>query len=539
MGPEAPVPGPPGPHRASTRRRRTPAGSDPPVAGPADDGGIAEGIAEEPTTVVVPMPSTPAGPAGPPGQSGPAPPGPAGPLGPLVPPGPVVPSGPSIIRLFGSEAFFRLWLAQVVSSLGDWIGFVAVTAIAARIGGSAPETAVAIVLSARLVPGFFLAPAAGVFIDRWDRKKVMVSCDIGRGLVLATLPFVTTIPGLFLASLLLEICTLMWSPAKEASVPNMVRPEFLANANSLSLVAAYGTFPIGSALFAFLATVAAWLAHFDALHALRVDREFVAIYVDVFTFFASALMISSLTLARSERADAGEGGVDFRRTFRELAEGGRFIRNSAVVRAVIIGIGTGLVGGGMVVPLGPVASAQIYGAGSTGFGLLLAAVGFGMAAGIMALSVLQKRVPHERMFVASVVGAGASLIGAACMSTMTLALVFAAGLGLCAGSVYILGFTILQTNVDDDLRGRIFALLYTLVRFCLLLAFTVAPVASRLLDSGSKRLFDRSVSLGGFSIALPGVRITLWLGGTIIVVAGLLTRRGLRAATGPGAEGQA
>src|SRR5205823_13652642 len=98
-----------------------------------------------------------------------------------------------------------------------------------------------------------------------------VVCDIGRGVVLASLPFVTTIPGLFLASLLLEMFTLMWQPAKEASVPNIVQKEFLANANSLSLVAAYGTFPVGSALFAALAKVAQELSHYKALHALRVN----------------------------------------------------------------------------------------------------------------------------------------------------------------------------------------------------------------------------------------------------------------------------
>lgn len=446
---------------------------------------------------------------------------------PTRPAGPPGPESTSFLRLFGSQQFFRLWSAQVVSSLGDWIGFVAVTAIAARIGGKSPETAVAIVLSARLVPGFFLAPAAGVFIDRWDRRKVMVSCDIGRGLVLATLPFVHTIPLLFLASLLLEVFTLMWSPAKEASVPNMVPPAFLANANSLSLVAAYGTFPIGSVLFALLATVAAWLAHIDALHALKVDREFVAIYVDVATFFMSAMMISTLQLPRAERT-ATRGGVDFRRTFRELAEGGRFIRDSGVVRAVIFGIGTGLVGGGMVVPLGPVASSKIYGAGTTGFGLLLAALGFGVAAGIVGLSVVQKRLPHERIFVLAVFGGGASLMAAASMWTLTLALVFAASLGLCAGAVYILGFTILQSNVEDELRGRIFALLYTLVRFCLLLAFTLAPIVARLLDTVSDRLFDRSVSFGGFSVFLPGVRVTLWLGGAIILAAGFIARNNLR-----------
>src|SRR5204862_2413145 len=115
-----------------------------------------------------------------------------------------------------------------------------------------PEAAISLVLSARLVPGFFLAPVAGVLIDRWNRKRVMVVCDIGRGAVLATLPFVQTIYALVFASLVLEVLTLLWAPAKDASVPKLVKRDYLATANSLSLVAAYGTFPIGSAVFAAL-----------------------------------------------------------------------------------------------------------------------------------------------------------------------------------------------------------------------------------------------------------------------------------------------
>ena len=430
----------------------------------------------------------------------------------------------STLRLFGSPAFFRLWLAQVASSLGDWVGLLAISAIAARVGGSSPEAAIGIVLSARLVPGFFLGPAAGVFVDRWDRKKVMVACDVGRGLVLLGLPFVDTIPGLFFASLLLEVMTLMWSPAKEASVPNLVRPEFLANANSLSLVAAYGTFPIGSALFALLAGVASRLGTFDALASLRVSQETVAIYVDVLTFFTSAALISTLTLSRPQQNGEVRGRIDLRQTFRELADGWSFIRHSTVVRSVMLGLGTGLIGGGMVVPLGPVMSARVLGAGTAGFGLLLTALGTGMALGVVTLSVVQRRVPHERIFVASVFGAGISLLLAASMSSLTPALGFVAIMGLCAGSVYILGFTILQANVEDELRGRIFAALYTLVRFCLLLAFTLAPVLSSLLDRLSARVFDRSVTLAGVPVALPGVRLTLWLGGLIILTAAVLVQ---------------
>jgi dTMP kinase len=435
--------------------------------------------------------------------------------------------GFSTARLFGSPSFFRLWLAQVASSLGDWIGFVAITALASRIaGGGSPEAAVGVVLSARLVPGFFLAPVAGVLVDRWDRKKVMVACDIGRGMVLATLPWVDTIGGLVVASLFLEILTLLWSPSKEASVPRLVPTHYLPTANSLSLVAAYGTFPIGSALFAALAGVAKFLGNYDALKGLSVDQEFVAIYFDVFTFFLSAVLISTLVLPHLRRApdegDETEGGVDFGRAVRDVREGLSVIGHSRLIRSVMLAIATGLIGGGMLVPLGPRFAKETLGGGSAAFGLLLTALGGGMAAGIVGLSVVQRKLPHQRVFVWSVFGAGLSIVAGASMSDLPSALFFVAFLGVFAGAIYVLGFTILQTNVEDDMRGRIFAALYTLVRFCLLLAFAIAPFLSSLLDSASHRLVDRHLDLGGFDISVPGTRLTLWLGGLIILGAGLL-----------------
>ena len=437
------------------------------------------------------------------------------------------PDETSAARLFGSPAFFRLWLAQVASSLGDWIGFVAVTAIAARIGGSSQEAAVGVVLSARLVPGFFLAPVAGVLIDRWDRKKVMVLCDIGRGITLATLPWVDTLPGLVLASLLLEIFTLMWSPAKEASVPNMVRKEYLATANSLSLVAAYGTFPIGTALFAALAGVASFLARYDALAGLRVDQTSVAIFFDVGTFFVSAFLISTLALP-ARQSTGTRGKIELGAAFRDVREGFTFIGQSRLIRSVMLAIATGLIGGGMLVPLGPRFASSVLGGGTAAFGLVLTAMGSGVAAGIVALSVLQSRIPHTRVFVLSVFGAGLSIMAGASMSDLRLALGFVFLLGTFAGAIYVLGFTILQANVEDEIRGRIFATLYTLVRFCLLLAFALAPFLSSALGALSSRLFEGHVEVLGIDVALQGVRLTLWLGGLIILAAGWVAVVGLR-----------
>jgi dTMP kinase len=435
------------------------------------------------------------------------------------------------VRMFGSSQFFHLWLTQVASSIGDWLGFFAIAALAARIGGGSPEAAVGVVMAARIVPGFFLGAASGVVADRFDRKRVMVVCNLGRAAVLVFLPFVDSVFGLVFASLLLECFTLLWTPAKEASVPNLVPPDHLTTANSLSLVAAYGTMPIAAALFSVLASVSKGIGEIDALDAFRTNQEGIAFYVNAAAFVLSAVMIARLDLPRNEtRRPTGDRRVDFGQAFRDLKEGWSFIFINPVVRAVNVGLATGLIGGGMLVPLGPVFSDRVLDAGTAGFGILIFALGTGVAIGVVLLSVFQRHIAKARVFAGSVVVAGASLIVAASTSDLGFASLFVGLLGVCAGSVYVLGFTLLHESVDDELRGRIFSALYTLVRFCVLLAFAVGPLLSDLLDrlSGQVVGSDRQLSVAGLAIAVPGVRLTLWLAGLIIVGAGVLAVLSLR-----------
>jgi dTMP kinase len=425
--------------------------------------------------------------------------------------------------------FLRLWLAQVTSSLGDWVGLVAILALAARVGGGASSgTAVGIVMVARMTPGFFFASVGGVLVDRWDRKKVMVLCNIGRAAVLAALPWVENLWGLVLASLLLEVMTLLWSPAKEASVPNLVSTDKLSAANSLSLVAAYGTFPVAAGLSAVLFKVNEWLGHFSALDSLQLNSESIALYFNVLTFLVSAALIATLSLPRPERHDLGP--INLRATFEDLADGWRFIGSSPVVRAVMLGLATGLFGGGMVVPLGIDFSRQVLEAGKAGFSLLLTALGMGVAAGVLLLSAVSRKLPRERIFVLSAFGGGAFLLLGATASTLSLAMICVALLGVCAGSVYVIGFTILHENVRDELRGRIFATLYTLIRLCLLAALALAPFLSEVLDRVSRSINgpDRAVTVAELTIGLPGVRLTLWFGALVVLVAGCLAAWSLR-----------
>ena len=435
------------------------------------------------------------------------------------------------VRLFGSAAFFRLWLTQVVSATGDWLGFLAIAALATRISDR-PEAAVGLVMSARIVPGFFLGPAAGVFADRFDRKRLMVACDVGRALVLASLPFVDTVPGLIVASLVLEVFTLVWAPAKEASVPHLVPSDHLTTANSLSLVAAYGTIPIAAGAFSLLAKLSGVIGDFELLSIFRGTPEGLAFYFDAFTFLLSAVMIATLPLPRRPkqvpRTGSLIGRIDFGSAFADLKEGWQFVFLNPVVRAVNLGLATGLVGGGMLVPLGPVFAEQVLGAGEAGFGLLIFALGLGVAAGVVAVSVFQRRLPKEWVFVAAVFVAGASLVAAASMSTLGSSALFVAVLGVCAGTVYVLGFTLLHQHVEDALRGRIFSALYTLVRLCVLIAFAIGPFLSELLGELSETFLDGELDFRAATISIPGVRLTLWAAGAIIFVAGFIAASSMR-----------
>lgn len=438
------------------------------------------------------------------------------------------------VRIFGSQEYYRLWIAQVISSTGDWLGFSAIILLAARIGGGAGAGAISLVMAARIIPGFFFGPLAGVLVDRWDRKRVMVTCDIGRAAVLATLPFVGDVVGLVLASLALEVLTLLWSPAKDAEVPNMVPHDHLTTANSLSLAAAYGTFPFASLLFALLAGVSVWIGRIPGLSWLESNQMTLAFYVDVLTFLAAAWIVHRLPFSHRngrvrEARDDDARRFDVGATIQDLREGWREIFANHTVRAVNLGLATGLIGGGMLIPLGAVFSTEVLDAGAAGYGVFTTALGFGVAAGVVAISALQRRLPKPTVFTAALFVAGITLFLAASTSALWLSAVFVFLMGVSVGPVYVLGFALLQQSVTDDLRGRVFSSLNTLVRICVLLSMVVGPLVAAVLGSASDALVGGSVTVGAVTLSLPGVRLALWLAAGIIVLAGFATAASLRA----------
>ena len=441
------------------------------------------------------------------------------------------PSG-RLERVFGTRAFFRLWVAQVVSAIGDWLGLFATIALAAQL---APEgsksTAIAMVLAARVAPGFFLATAAGVVVDRLNRKRVMVACDIGRALVLVTLPFVDTLIGLLVASFLLELATMMWQPAKEATVPNLVPRDKLTAANSLNVAAAYGMFPVAAGIAALLAKAAEAVSDEGWVTTFRLNEEGLAFYVDALSFLVTALIIWRIAIperTRDERRATERGSLDLGGAIRELREGWRLVGKNPIVRSVNVGLATAVMGAGMVILLGTRFVEEVIVGREADFHAVLFSLGVGMAVGVGSASALQNRINRTRGFTSALIGAGVVLLAAASVDRLSLMIPLVVMLGMLAGPSYVLGFTLLHENVSDEIRGRVFSALLVLVRLCLLIAFAVGGVLADLLDNLSERWWDGAISVLGARVELPGVRLTMWLAGVIIMVAGGLATWSLR-----------
>ncbi len=434
-------------------------------------------------------------------------------------------------RIFGTPEFFRLWLAQVVSATGDWLGLLAISILAIRVGSGSEGAALSLVLVARIAPGFFFGPIAGVLVDRWDRKKVMVRCDLGRAAVMIALPFVDTILGLVIASLILEALTMLWSPAKEASVPNLVPERYLTTANSLSMIAAYGTFPIGAGLMALFGRLSTALFSAEWADGFRLHEEGLAFYANALTFLIAAGLIFSLDLPhRLKRSKSEKIALKERlaEPINDLREGWNFIFVNPVARTVNMGLATALIGGGMLVPLGAIYATEVLNAGDGGFGFLITALGLGMAVGVGLVSWAQRHLSKTKIFTWSLVAAGTFLIVSASTSQIHFSGTMTFCIGICAGSVYVLGFTLLHENVADELRGRIFSTFYLLTRMCVLLALVVGPLLEETFDRLSKRFWERDINIFGYELFVPGVRLTLWLAALIMLAAGLIAIISLR-----------
>jgi len=368
--------------------------------------------------------------------------------------------------------FRKLWTALGLASLGDWLGMFATVAMATaltRDSYAGQNFAVAGVFLIRLAPAIVFGPIAGVVADRLDRRGTMIICQIGRGLLFASIPIIGTLWWLYVATFLIEVLAMFWLPAKEATMPNLVPPNRLEAANQLSLVTTYGMAPIAAAIFTLLALLSGALAH--GLPFFKTNQVDLALYINAATFFVSALVIAGLYVARTKMHTESPSMI------RTAIEGWKFVGKTPVVRGVTVGMLGAFGAAGAVVGLSSTYTRDL-GAGNAAFGVLVGTIFLGMAIGMFAGPRLLAGFSRRRLFGLSILAAGILLAIVALVGNIIIAVLLTAVLGALSGTAWVTGQTLIGLEVSDELRGRTFAFLQSLVRITLVAVLGIAPLVS-------------------------------------------------------------
>ncbi len=377
------------------------------------------------------------------------------------------------------KPFRRLWIALSLSSLGDWLSIVALTALAPSLttGGTvAKSSAVGGVWLATLLPALLFGPVAGVLADRMDRRTMMVAGDVIRGVLFLSIPLFPHLTWIYIAKFLAGVTTQFWAPAMSATVPNLVPPDKLERANQLSMLTTYGTAPLAAGLFSVLALVSEGLSRVTPL--FHTSNVYLALFFNAASYFVSALTV--LALRQIPKRHASEK-ISAPSTAKSIWEGWRFIRQTPVVRGLVIGMVGAFAAAGVVVGLGYQYITQTLKGGSAGWGLVFAAIFIGMALGLLFGTRLLGTFSRRRLFGVAIAAAAIPLALIGLVPNLVMVTLFVVILGALSGVAYSTGFTIVGLEVDDDTRGRVFAFFQSGIQVILFAVIAVVPFVSALI----------------------------------------------------------
>jgi MFS family permease len=372
-----------------------------------------------------------------------------------------------------------LWIAQIVSELGDWFYTLAVYHLLLELTGSKAQ-AVAFAVVLQVLPSTLAAPTAGVVNDRLSRKRIMIAADIVRFFIVLGMLLVRTPSMVWLVYPLLFLETVgaaFFEPAHSAIIPNIVPPEYVLAANALSSVTWSFCLAAGAALGG---VFAAWLGR---------DAVFL---VNAFSFLASAWLIRRMDFTEPHSAGASPLRARELFEFTPILEGFRYIRcHPRLFATVFVKGGIGLLGANNV--LLPILGERVFPvkvsgldhgrAALLGMSMLMGARGAGALIGPL-LSGRWAGEHHTRLRTGILAGFLIAAAGYIVLGTSTsLAIAICAVVAAHAGSStnWVFSSTLLQTYTEDRFRGRVFSADYGL---CMLGISASSYLAGLAIDLG-------------------------------------------------------
>lgn len=407
------------------------------------------------------------------------------------------------------RAFRRLWLVLGAASFGDWLGLLATSIFAATqvSGNTAKGLAFGGVIAVRLLPALVLGPVAGVLADRFDRRLTMVVCDLLRFVLFASIPLAALLDiggGLVVgwaavATFLIEAITLIWIPAKEASVPNLIPRSRLEVANQLTLITTYGVTPVLAAVGIAVLTRTVQAVSGGPTQGWSDPTQW-ALYFNSLSRLATALVVFFGIKEISGRVGQRERGEQ-QSAIRQFVEGWRFIGKTPLIRGLVLGIFGAFAGGGVVIGTANFFTKSLS-AGEAAFYLLFGSIFVGLSVGIGIGPMIVREMSRRRWFGLSIVLASASVLLLAVAVHLSMAILGAVLVGAGAGMAFLAGTTLLGGEVADEVRGRVFAVVQTGTRLVLILAISVSSLLVGVGGSRQLRIADLGISISSTRLLL-------------------------------------
>ncbi len=382
-----------------------------------------------------------------------------------------------------SPSYFPLWLGQLVSSFGDTLHYIALVVLVYHLTGQG--VAVAILVAAEIIPILVLGPVAGVIIDRFSRKSVLIASDLFRAVLVLSLVWPQGVWHAYLVAAGLAAGNAFFNPTVQAVIPSLTTPEQRLAANSV----AWST----GRLVQIIASAAAG----GLIALIGIEAAFV---LNAVSFVVSALFIARLTIpAHAGQIDAGakRGLGSF---FADAAAGLRFARRDRFVSRLLPVQALASLATGATSALLIVLAERHLRLAPAGFAWLIAAIGIGALIGPLIPNTFARDYRDARwLFVPYVIrGIGDVLIATIASLPVALAILFVYGLNTSTGMVVF--NSSLQSVIPENVRGRVFTLL------------DVTWNASRLL----------SLAVGAVLIDAIGIRPVFWIGGALLAASGIL-----------------
>ncbi|MDQ4005577.1 MAG: MFS transporter, partial [Actinomycetota bacterium] len=338
--------------------------------------------------------------------------------------------------LLADRAFVRLWGANAVSQVGDWVYMIAVAATVAERTGSAAHLAGLVMAQsgAAAIVGLF----GGPWIDRLPRRKLMVAADLVRAAAVATLllPGDTPLVQFYVVAVGLGAMGSVFQPALQASLPNLVDKDRLVSANAVMTGTFHAAIMIGPLLGGVMVAELG-LALTIAINAL--------------SFVVSAALLLTIKIPSPSATSGTTSAIE------ELKDGLRYVAVSPLVRSVFLVIGLVMVGAAIKAPLEPLFVLRTLGLEPRALGLLGASWGLGMLIGTLMAPAVARRIRRELALTVGIAAVGIAILCAAMASSVWVIAVLWVGAGIGNAVGTICYETLLQERTPDRFRGRVIA----------------------------------------------------------------------------------